>query len=245
MTEATQDVQPTPYEQLRDSVGPQLRDEWMRTDQQAERLNQSYERLLADDELTTEAKQRRAEQLFEQQGQQVAHKRKALRESLLRASKSAERSSIPVPGGEGLTSDDPAKLLASQNEAQRIIRTLERRAEKSPFGDQGHSDYLRSEYERGLELGGVEGGAIIRGALRASAEMGLGDGAGAEWLPRGERHHEALDRARRLLHAADSISTSPPPIPRGLSGSGRRSATHGLVASPDGQRVSKRKPAWK
>ena len=245
MTEATQDVQPTPYEQLRDSVGPQLRDEWMRTDQQAERLNQSYERLLADEELTAEAKQRRAEQLFEQQGQQVAHKRKALRESLLRASKSAERSSIPVPGGEGLTSDDPAKLLASQNEAQRIIRTLERRAEKSPFGDQGHSDYLRSEYERGLELGGVEGGAIIRGALRASAEMGLGDGAGAEWLPRGERHHEALDRARRLLHAADSISTSPPPIPRGLSGSGRRSATHGLVASPDGQRVCKRKPAWK
>ena len=245
MTEVTQDVQPTPYEQLRDSVGPQLRDEWMRTDQQAERLNQSYERLLADEELTAEAKQRRAEQLFEQQGQQVAHKRKALRESLLRASKSAERSSIPVPGGEGLTSDDPAKLLASQNEAQRIIRTLERRAEKSPFGDQGHSDYLRSEYQRGLELGGVEGGAIIRGALRASAEMGLGDGAGAEWLPRGERHHEALDRARRLLHAADSISTSPPPIPRGLSGSGRRSATHGLVASPDGQRVSKRKPAWK
>ena len=166
MTEVTQDIQPTtPYEQLRDSVGPQLRDEWMRTDQQAERLNQSYERLLADEELTAEAKQRRAEQLFEQQGQQVAHKRKALRESLLRASKSAERSSIPVPGGEGLTSDDPAKLLASQNEAQRIIRTLERRAEKSPIGDQGHSYYLRSEYYRGKELVGVYGGAIVRGAL--------------------------------------------------------------------------------
>ena len=245
MTEATQDVQPTPYEQLRDSVGPQLRDEWMKTDQMADRLNQSYGRLLADDELTSEAKERRAQELFEKQGQQVAHKRKALRESLIKASKSAEKTSVPMPQGEGLTSDDASKLLASQNEADRIRRTLERRAEKSPFGDAGHSDYLKAEYERGLEVGGTEGGAICRGALRASAEMGLGDGAGAEWLPRGERHHEALDRARRLLHAADSISTSPPPIPRGLSGSGRRSATHGLVASPDGQRVTKRKPAWK
>ena len=244
MTEATQDVQPTPYEQLRDSVGPQLRDEWMRADQQADRLTQSYERLLADEELTAEAKRRRAEQLYEQQGQQVAAKRQALREKLIKASWGAEKTSVPMPHGEGLTSDDASKLLASQNEADRIRRTLERRAD-GPFGAAGHSDYLKAEYERGLEIGGTEGGAICRGALRASAEMGLGDGAGAEWLPRGERHHEALDRARRLLHAADSISTSPPPIPRGLSGERRRGFSHGLTASPDGQRVTKRKPAWK
>jgi hypothetical protein len=238
VTEA--DAQPTPYEQLRDSVGLQLREEWMKADQFAERLQQSYQRLLEDDELTREAKERRAQELDANQGQQVAQKRKALRESLLKASKSAENSSIPMPGGEGLTSGDASKLLASQNEADRIRRTLERRAE-GPFGDAGHSDYLKAEYERGLEVGGTEGGAICRGALRAATEMGLGD----EWLPRGDRHHESLDKARRLFVAAHSISANPPPIPRGLSGSGRRSATHGLAASPSGQRVTKRKPAWK
>jgi hypothetical protein len=239
MTEA--DAQPTPYEQLRDSVGPQLREEWMKADQFAERLQQSYQRLLEDEELTSEAKERRARELEANQGQQVAQKRKALRESLLKASKGAEKSSIPMPGGEGLTSDDPSKLLASQNEAARIVRTLERRAEKGPFGDAGHSDYLKAEYERGLEVGGTEGGAICRGALRAATEMGLGD----EWLPRAERHHESLEKARRLFVAAHSISANPPPIPRGLSSSGRRSAADGLVASPSGQRVTKRKPAWK
>jgi hypothetical protein len=242
MAESIQEVQPgTPYEQLRDSCGPTLKEEWLRADQAANILSLNYQTLLKDDELTTEAKERKAQQLFENQGQKVAAKRKALRESLLRASKSAEKSSIPMPGGEGLTSSDPAKLLASQNEAGRIVRTLERRAERGPFGDAGHSDYLKAEYERGLEVGGVEGGAICRGALRAADEMGLGD----EWLPRQDRHHEALDRARRYLVAAESISTSPPPIPRGLSGSGRRSATHGLAASPTGQRVTQRKPAWK
>jgi hypothetical protein len=242
--EATQDVQPTPYEQLRDSVGPQLREEWMKTDQAAERLQHSYQTLLKDEELTKEAKERRAQELDERQGQQVAAKRKALRESLLRAAKGAEKASIPMVSGEGLTTDDASKLLASQNEADRIRRTLERRAE-GPFGNSGHTDFLKSEYERGLELGGVEGACIARGALRASAEMGLGSGAEAEWLPRQERHYEVLDKARRLYHAADNISTTRPPMPRGLSGSNRRSPVHGLSA-PSGDRVSKsRKPAWK
>jgi hypothetical protein len=239
-------TEPTQYERLRDDpdvISSALREQWLKADGAANGLAQSYERILRDDELTDEAKQKRAQTLYQQKAPKVAALRKETREALLKAAESAERSSIPFVGGEGMTSSDTNALLASQGEADRIRRTLERRSEKSPFGDGASSDFLKSEYERGLKLGGVEGAAICRGCLRAAAEMGLGE----EWLPRQERHSAALDRARRLVYAADAISTEPPKPPKALrrSGAGRLRSERGpanVLVGVDSERVSARRP---
>jgi hypothetical protein len=228
MTEQQQQEAQRSYERLKNDtelVPRPVREQWIKADATAEGLIQSYEGILRNDELTDEAKQKRAQTLYQEKAPRVAAMRKEARDALLKAAESAERSSIPFVGGEGLTSSDTNALLASQGEADRIRRILERRSDKSIFSNHSDSDFLTSEYKRGLKLGGVEGSAILRGCLRAAAELGLGD----EWLPREERHHAALDKARRLLYAADGIDTNPPRPPKSLrrSGAGRLRSERG------------------
>jgi hypothetical protein len=208
------------YEAIRDSapISKETHDLWLQADRGALNLQQSYENLSQDTVLTDEARARRAQELYEQRGRRVIAQRQQVRDALLKAVKSAENSSFPMPGGEGITTTDANKLLASQNEADRIVRTLERRKERDKIGGGDPSTYLKQEYERGLEIGGVEGGAICRGALRAAEEMGQG----TDWLPRGERHIQQLDIARRLFHASGIISTEAPKPPKKLQAKRQR-----------------------
>ena len=203
------------YESIRDSspVIPQdVRNAWKEADGSERLLRGQYERLIEDGDLNDEAKARRAGELYEKQRPLIERKKQTAKDALIKASKSAVKSSIPKPSGEATSSADPTKLLLDQNEASRILRTLDRKANKGPFS-QNSGEYLKQEYERGLEVGGVEGGAICRGALRVAQELGLGD----EWLPRNDRQYELLDNARRLEHYAGLISTDAPKPPKSLS----------------------------
>jgi hypothetical protein len=108
---------------------------------------------------------------------------------------------------------------------------------------------LRQEYARGLEIGGVEGGSICRGVLRASQELGVGD----DWLDslRSDRQRQSLDDARRLEHYAGLISVKAPEPPKSLrKPSGRGGGPAPLLvpasgspfpASGGGSRATKRR----
>lgn len=204
------------YENIRDNseiVPRDVRVAWIEADQSERMLRSHYDRLTEDGDLNDEAKARRAGEVYEQHRKGIESKKQAAKDALIKASKSSVKSSIPTPSGEASSSTDPTKLLLDQNEANRIVRTVERhKGQKGPFS-QSSSDYLAKEYERGLEIGGVEGGAICRGALRAAQELGVGD----EWLPRNDRQRELLDNARRLEHYAGLIATDAPKPPKSLA----------------------------
>jgi len=206
------------YEQIRDHtpvVPSGIREEWIRADQKARRLREDYERIQEEGDLTPEAKARRAQEIYERSREPIEAARKGVRESLLKSAKSAEYFSFPRPKDESLTTSDPTKLLLDQNEAARIVRTIERRkAQGGPF-KQDTGEFLREEYRRGLEIGGPEGGAVCRGVLRAARELGAGD----EWVDalRQDRHRESFDRARRLEHYSMIVPSEAPKPPKSLA----------------------------
>ncbi len=84
--------------------------------------------------------------------EQIVANREKAREQLARQARTGERFSIPMPGQEPLITNDTAKLLASQNEAQRIVRKLERMDNASGPFPTDKTAVLRNEYQRGLEV---------------------------------------------------------------------------------------------
>ena len=116
------------YENIRDNsdiIPRDARVAWIEADQSERFLRGQYERLLEDADLNDEAKARRANELYEGRREAVERKKQAAKDALIRASKSAVKGSIPRPSGEATSSSDSTKLLLDQNEANRIVRTIE------------------------------------------------------------------------------------------------------------------------
>ena len=90
--------------------------------------------------------------------------------------------------------------------------------------------YLRQEYARGLEIGGIEGGSICRGTLRAAGELGVSQEEIIAPL-RDDKHREAFERAGRLYWFSDMVSTAAPPVPRKLDGRNSKSRVAGFYRS--------------
>ncbi len=219
------------YESIRGNseiIPRDVRVAWLEADQAERFLRDQYERIVEDADLNDEAKARRANELYEGRREAVERKKQAAKDALIKASKSAVKSSIPRPNGESTSSTDPTKLLLDQNEANRIVRTIERRkGQDGPFS-QNSGEYLAEEYKRGLEIGGVEGGSICRGVLRAAQELGMGD----HWLPRNDRQNKLLDDARRLEYFSELIDTKAPRPPRSLQKAARTSGKRFAQRTP-------------
>jgi hypothetical protein len=181
-------------------------------------LRSQYERLEQNQDLTQEAKSRQAQELYEEQRSRIEGKKKATREALIKVAKAAERSATPKPRGELLTSSDPTRLLLAQNEAERILRVVNKRSGNPIFGG-GAGAYLKREYARGIELGSVEGAAVCAGTLRAAEELGVSTEEVVGSL-RTDSQRELLDNAQRLEYFAELISTAPKP-PRSLGKAAR------------------------
>ena len=213
------------YESIRDHeeiIPPGVRETWIKADQSERMLRWEHERLTQDQDLTDEARARRAGELYEKHRPLIERRKKEAKDALVKAAKSAEKSSIPRPDGEALSSTDPTKLLLDQNEASRILRTIERRKSQSGPFRPSTDDLLRQVYSRGIEFGGTEGGAVCRGVLRASRELGIG----GNWLDsvRNDNQRKSLDNARRLEHYSGLISTSAPEPPKSLKKAAKRGA---------------------
>ena len=204
------------YESIRDTnpiVPDEAREQWIRADQAERNLRQSYDKLAADEELTQEAKANRAKKFLEQHAPSIEAKKEAAKAALVKSAKSKEKASIPVPSGEAITTTDATKLVASQMEGDRLVRQIERAKDASGPFKKSPTELLAQEYKRALEVGGVEGGALVRGCLRASDELGL---SRDEWLPRNDRQNELLDEARRLKYFSGLFSAKAPSPPRSL-----------------------------
>jgi len=181
----------------------------------ADAIEQRYraegERIANDSDLTEEARRRMLLDLHADKGLGISERKKALREDVLRRAQKAEKDSWPRP--KGMTSLEPADssdLIAAQNVENVLvsdIRDLQRRAEqnKLPFAPDA-ADYLRDRYEAALETGGVSGAAQVRGVIGAANRLGIHVEDVAAPL-RAERETQALNRAERLMAAANSIGT--------------------------------------
>ncbi len=221
------------YETIRDSelLTQETREAYVLAEQSRRNLRSEYEALIADETLNDDYKVQRAQELYEQRAKNVESAGRKARELLLKQAQAAEQVAIPRPKGESLSSSDATKLVADQNEASRIVRTVERRkTEGGPFR-QNTGEMLRGEYARGLEIGGLEGGAVCRGTLRAADELGVSPEEVIDPL-RGDAHREAADRARRFGVFADTVSEKAPTIPRQLDRSRPRRIAGNYSAAP-------------
>jgi hypothetical protein len=206
------------YEQLRDGLSGEAGQAWRQADMEESNLRALYRSLEEDPRYTTEHKAEKAWESYEAAREKIVAGREKARESLRKQAQTGERLSIPLPDGEHLITTDTAKLLASQNEATRIIRKLERSsapAQAGPFRP-NRAEALKEEYSRGLEIGGMQGGVICRGVLMAADELGVDTNAVVDEF-RKPRHREILEKAGHAERVADLIGTRlkvEPPFPR-------------------------------
>lgn len=214
------------YESLRDElpgVPAGTRTLWQAADRGVQSLQSTYKTLQEDGDLTAEARGRKAGEVFERLGPSIVSHYSRVKQELESAAELNERQSIPRPAGMSLEPSSNEELLTAQNEASRIIRSIERRSKAGGPLAASATDQLRSEYQRGLKAGGIVGAAICRGALEASRELGISE---QEWLNelRNDVQRDKLDRARRLRIAASSVPSRAPGPPSSLNKRGPTSS---------------------
>jgi hypothetical protein len=163
------------YEQIRDSATGEAGVAWKAADREQSNLRALYASLKEDSRYTNEHKAEQAWEKYEATKEKIVEGKAKARELLEKQVHSAERSSVPFPSGAGIITVDTQKLLASQNEASRLIRKLDRLRDtsaKGPFTPD-RAEILKQEYGRGMETGGVQGGAICRACFRSATNSGL------------------------------------------------------------------------
>ena len=203
------------------AVPEHLQKERIAADQKERMLREGLEKLQADNDLTPEAKLRRAQELHKHLAPQIEEGRTQLREKLLKSSKTNERAAIPMPLGVSVSATEPTQMLLAQNERERILRAVERRRSAAGPFKPDIADLLRQEYERGMESDSTtEAAAICRGALAAAQELGLDGGWLAPFMR--ERHYEAQDKARQQHFLANAVSVSAPALPKEFERAMRR-----------------------
>jgi hypothetical protein len=210
------------YEELRDGATGDGGDAWRAADRETSKLYSLYRELQEDPRYSEEHKAERAWERYEATKDKIEAGKARARESLEKQARSAERFSIPVPPEESITTTDTAKLLASQNEASCIVRKIDRMDgnAKGPFAPD-KLEALKTEYGRGLETGGVQGGAICRGVLDAADELGVDRHSVIDAF-RKERHRESLERAEHNERLASLIGGKVPEPPFAKPGERKR-----------------------
>jgi hypothetical protein len=203
------------YEQLRGSADGEAGEAWDRVDRQVRDLRKYYQTLKEDERYTDEYRAQEAWKRFEAAKPKIEQGKQKTKELLEQQVRSRHQASIPMPKGHRGPVHDTNKLIAAQNEASRIIRKLDRQSSdkspKSPFKPD-KTETLRTEYERGLEIGGLQGASICRGVLSAADEVGVDADSIVDGF-RTERHHESLQRSQQAARQLDLIGSDVPEPP--------------------------------
>jgi hypothetical protein len=220
--------QPNTYEALRDElpgVSALLRDKWQRADRASANLLQAYQSLQADADITQEARSRRADEFYARESPRIEQSWRELRAELTGAAGALVEAATPRPKGERLAARSNEEILAAQGERERILRTIERRANAPGPFKPAAADHLRDEYERGIAAGGALGAAICRGALDAGRELGHSEEA---WIAplRDDTQLEALEKSRTLERAAYAVPSRAPKPGAALNSRVRPASKH-------------------
>jgi len=233
------------YEQLRDSATGEAGEAWRRKDRAESELRTLYSTLKEDPRYTEQHKAEQAWQRYETAKEKIEADMVKAREGLAKQVRSGERFSIAMPEGESLIITDTAKLLASQNEASCIVRKLER-LEGSGAGlfKRKPAEVLKSEYERGLQIGGVQGGAICRGVLEAADELGVDKNQVVDDFRR-PSHRNALEDAERASRLTQLIGSRIPQPPFARPARPREGRDKLLIPRERSVQTKGRRPSWK
>ena len=233
------------YEQLRDSATGEAGDAWRRKDREEANLRTLYRTLKEDTRYTQEHKAEKAWERYEAAREKIEADTEKAREGLAKQVRSGERFSIPMPEGESLTPSDTSKLLASQNEASRIVRKVDRATTSGtgPF-KQNPAEVLKNEYERGLQIGGVQGGAICRGVLEAADELGVDKHQVVEGF-RKQSHRNALSDSERASMLTQLIGSQIPQPPFARPSRPREGRDKLLIPRERSMQTKGRRPAWR
>jgi hypothetical protein len=151
------------YEQLRESVpNNEARAAWLDHDRRQAYLAEAYRSLKDDPRYTEEHKASEMWAAYERESARIKAAGEKARELLEQDAKGRETMAMPRPKGENVTNLSVERLLASQNEAARIVRKTQRlQSAPGPF-KQNTADVLKEEYSHGMEAGGAEGVAICK-----------------------------------------------------------------------------------
>ena len=203
------------YEQMRDQESGPAGQAWREADRQERELRNLYESLREDNRFTDEHKSEQAWSAFLAKKDAILEGRKQAKETLRKQARSAERYSVPLPKDASSVVKDATELTAIQHEASRIREKVQRLQERNPLSGGDKAEPLRAEYERGMELGGIEGTTICRGTLKAAEELGVEVDSVVDSF-RKDHHRENKQRAQAANQAAFTIGTKikEPPFPR-------------------------------
>ncbi len=167
------------YEQTRDElkgVAPLVRDTWQKADRSAANLLELYQSLQKDSDLTPEARSRKADEFYSRESPKIEQSWQQTREELRGAAEALARMSTPRPKGEKLEATTSEELLTAQNEAARIIRVAERRANAKGPLRQRPTGVLKEEYQKGRRRPAWQAPPAVAGSWRPVRSLA--------WLPK-------------------------------------------------------------
>jgi hypothetical protein len=147
-------------------------------------LIRQYESLDNDERYTDEHRATAAWQAYDKSKPLIEQKANAAREKLLKSADEYELSSIPLPGGQSLRTNNVELLSLTQGERARIVERLSyeppniarmKAAGKNvpASAENKPANVLREEYARGLDIGGPQGGAICRAVVGLAEDRGM------------------------------------------------------------------------
>ncbi|MEJ7815881.1 MAG: hypothetical protein WKF53_11970 [Rubrobacter sp.] len=259
------------YDEMREAIpSSAVREKWRAGDEAAARARTALQRIHDDETLSDEGKKQEAQRIIDRSaGEAREHYAKA-RETAAKDVESAYKFSVPMPDGCLATSraKDSSEIVAVQGEAERIVQkvtgksmqAITKEVSKNP-NDKGMRQAassrvaaLKEEYERAMELGGLEGKVLAHATLRAADAVGVDYDSVVNDF-RNDRQRRYVEEANQLESFSSSIPSgknlSSNPYDTNRSGGKKRIGTYGSAnkAPVTGGRPKlfekKRRRSWK
>src|SRR5215216_7784163 len=228
-------------------------------------LIRQYESLDSDERYTDEHRATAAWQAYDESKSLIEQKAKSAREKLLESADRHELSSLPFPGGQSLRTDGVQLLALSQGERSRIVERLgyeppniarmKAAGKNVPASAEARpANVLREEYARGLDIGGVQGGAICRAVISLAEDRGMSvddivDEHRRDWQR--QRLQSAQDARIQARSVYSRVPLPSSPRPGGAqsleeSRAGKRRTPFGMPKKASAAiQKKRRKPHWK
>jgi len=192
MTENLADLAVRPsYEELRDRIPDSaVREMWRAGDADAARARTEMQRVHEDETLSEEGKKQEAQRIIDCYAGKAQQHYADAREKAARSVDNAYDFSVPMPDGGALATShakDSSELLAIQGETARMVQkvtgkslqAMTKEVSQNPR-DEGireaagkRAQALREEYDRAMQLGGLEAKVLAHATLRAAEAMGV------------------------------------------------------------------------
>jgi hypothetical protein len=223
MTENLADLAIRPsYEELRDKVqNSAVREMWRAGDADAALARTEMQRVHEDETLSEEGKKRAAQRIIDLYAGKAQQHYADAREKAARSVDNAYDFSVPMPDGGALATSrakDSSELLAIQGETARMVQkitgkslqAMTKEASQNPR-DEGirqaagkRAQALREEYDRAMQLGGLEGKVLAHATLRAAEAMGVDYDSVVDEF-RNDRQRRYVQEALQLQSMSGSI----------------------------------------